>query len=135
MGDIYLRNRGISISLCSTSYDFQNCVKRNFKYVLILWNQNKTFMIYKTCFIAFWKKEVMLTHPVFSIERAPAYNFNKAQVSSTCKCISFTRREITRKFIEIMASIIKISIYFTHPDHANCNIPASGYKIWISKLC
>ena len=25
-------------------------------------------MIYKTCFIEFWKKEVMLPHPVYCIE-------------------------------------------------------------------
>ena len=46
-----------------TWYDFQNCVKQNFKYVLSLSNKNKTYMIYKTYFIAFRKKEVMLPHP------------------------------------------------------------------------
>ena len=45
-------------------YDFQNYVKQNFKYVLKLWNKIKTFLIYTSCFIAFWKKEVMLPHPV-----------------------------------------------------------------------
>ena len=40
-------------------------VRQNFKYALSLWNKNKTYFIYKTCFIAFWKKEVMLPHPVF----------------------------------------------------------------------
>ena len=39
-------------------------VRQNFKYVLSLWNKNETYMICKTCFIAFWKKEVMLPHPV-----------------------------------------------------------------------
>ena len=47
--------------------DFQNCVKQNFKCVLSLWNKNETFMIYKTCYIAFWRQEVMLPHPVYRI--------------------------------------------------------------------
>ena len=50
-----------------TWYDFQNCVKQNFKYVLLLWNKIKTFLIYTFCFIALWKKEVMLPHPVVFI--------------------------------------------------------------------
>ena len=30
----------------------------------IIMKQNKAFMIYKSCFIVFWKKEVRLPHPV-----------------------------------------------------------------------
>ena len=45
--------------------DFQNCIKQNFKCVLSLWNQNETFTIYKTCFIAFRKKELMLLHSIY----------------------------------------------------------------------
>ena len=44
--------------------NFENIVKQNFKCVSSLWNKNTTFMINKTSFIAFWKKEVMLPHPL-----------------------------------------------------------------------
>ena len=51
---------------------FQNCVRQNFKCV---WNINKTFMIYKTYFIAFWKKGCYVAASCISNSQVTKFNF------------------------------------------------------------